>query len=189
MTPVLIPFGVKTLSELPFRGQAPVGACLSGPPVRRSSYQFGAQERIACDSSRGSSLQSGTKQAEGSVHFPRAPTPEPSSKQRAPTNNRHPQKGKLICFLPTAGITFQLPREGCRVGSVWSASLCFACWSLWLAGPGPLSLLVVSLVLFGLVDKGTVPSTGSFFSGTPFRTTLLTFTCLLYFAYFLRGWR
>ena len=33
---------------------------------------------------------------------------------------------------------FQLPREGCRVGSVWSASPCFACWSLWLAGPGPL---------------------------------------------------
>ena len=44
MTPVLIPFGVRTLSGLPFRGQAPVGAYernLSGPPVRRSSYQSG----------------------------------------------------------------------------------------------------------------------------------------------------
>ena len=48
MTPVLIPFGVRTLSGLPFRGQPPVGAYernLSGPPVRRSSYQSGLKSR------------------------------------------------------------------------------------------------------------------------------------------------
>ena len=96
MTPVLIPFGVRTLSGLPFRGQAPVGAYernLSGPPVRRSSYQSGLKSGTPV-TSVGSSLQSGTQQAEGSVHCPRAPTREPSSKQRAPTQEPAPSERK-----------------------------------------------------------------------------------------------
>ena len=77
MTPVLIPWG-----------QAPVGA-----------YEWNA-----CDSSRGLGLQSGTQQAEGSVHCPRAPTLEPSSKRRAPTQEPAPseRKSKVVSCRPRA---------------------------------------------------------------------------------------
>ena len=44
--------------------------------------------------------------------------------------------------LPTAGFSVLLLWEGCPVGR-WSASHCCGCWSLWLAGPGALSLLAV----------------------------------------------
>ena len=55
---------------------------------------------------------------------------------------RHLQK-RYSRFPSTAGITVQLLREECRVGPAWSASRCCAWWSLWLAGPGAQSLLVV----------------------------------------------
>ena len=49
-------------------------------------------------------------------------------------------KKRHLHFPLTAGITFQLPREGCRVSSAWSPFHCGACWLLWLAGLDALSL-------------------------------------------------
>ena len=112
------------------------------------------------------------------MHCPRAPTLEPSYKQRAPTQKTAlpERKGKVVSCRPWASRSSS-QWEGCRVGSVWSASSCFACWSLWLAGRGPLSLLVVSLIVAGffknvspfrlkrvwLFDFGsTDPRTGTF---------------------------
>ena len=100
------------------------------------------------------------------------------------TQNRAANKGHRPKnhHFPTAGITSQLLREGCRAGTDWSASHCCACWSLWLAGPGSLSLLAVVpdfSVCFPVTSvavlryKGTDPRTGKFWSGTPTILVLL----------------
>ena len=75
------------------------------------------------------------------MHCPRAPTPEPSTNKGHRPKNRQSQNRKVNLFLPTAGISFLLLSEGCRVGPAWSTSPCFACWSLWLACPDAVSLL------------------------------------------------
>ena len=147
-TPVLIPFGVRTLSGLPYSGQAPVGDSTGGGFFALPSGADPGTEQ----QTKGTDPRTGTLRTE-----------------------------KKSCFLPTAGITFQLPREGCRVGSVWSAFPCFACWSLWLAGPCPLSpvapgcfpgrplFLRVCFFVTSEADRGGDPVTEHFYqvpSGT-----------------------
>ena len=75
------------------------------------------------------------------------------------------------CFPLTVSITFQLQREGCRVSPAWSAFRCCACWSLWLAGPGALSLLAAVQVFLGsFVGVGCVHPA---YEGTDPKTRLL----------------
>ena len=106
-----------------------------------------------------------TQKAEGTVHCP--PTQNRAANKGHRPKNRH---------FPTAGITSQLLREGCRAGTDWSASHCCACWSLWLAGPGALSPLAVVphfSVCFPITSvavlryKGIDPRNGKVWSGTP----------------------
>ena len=94
------------------------------------------------DHRRGRVAWQGLRRRRVQWYCPRAPTPEPSSKNGQRPKNRYSKKTeRKSSSLPTAGLSFQLLWEGCRVGPGWSAFPCCACWSLWLAGPGALSIL------------------------------------------------
>ena len=80
---------------------------------------FGAQERNAFDRLFGGRVPVGTGKAEGSVHCPRAPTPEPSKGRRP--KNRHSQKP--------------------FVKRPWSLVSCLS-WFAWAGGSFPLSLVL-----------------------------------------------
>ena len=85
---------------------------------KTSQKTVGAQERNAFDRLFGGRVPVGTGKAEGSVHCPRAPTPEPSKGRRP--QNRHSQKR--------------------NVHRPWSPVSCLSC----LAGLGVLSRARVS---------------------------------------------
>ena len=92
---------------------------------------------------------------------------DPRTVQGAPSQEPA-QIGNVKLFPADRGHHIPAPEwEGCRVSSAWSAFCFCACSSLWLPGPGPLSLLVASRVVPGFsgrvfskrleVDRGTDP--------------------------------
>ena len=146
---------------------------------------------------------SGTQQAEGSVHCPRAPTLEPSSKQRAPTQEPAPsaRKSKVVSCRPRASHSSSQGRD---VGLALSG-LRFLALPVGRSGwpvlvPCPLSLLVVSLVVpcfFGCVSSlclkrtGRRPRNRAFLSGTlrnPLQWWLLGRRCTLLLWFLHRGY-
>ena len=108
MTLVLTPLGVGTLSGLPFRGQAPVGAYernLSGPPVRWSSYPSGLKRGtpvtpVGVESPVGDSIALG-----------RRPQNRAANKGYRP-KNRHSQNGKVKLFPADRGHHGPAPKGG-----------------------------------------------------------------------------
>ena len=91
-----------------------------------------------------------------------------------PKNRRsQKRKGKAVFCRSRA----RAPVGRCRGGLAWSVSPCCACWSLWLAGSGALSLLV-SLPAFrgsflvtcvaALRYKGADTRTVKFWTGIPY---------------------
>ena len=78
---------------------------------------------------------------------------DPRTVQGAPSQEPA-QIGKVKLFPADRGHPIPAPEwEGCRVSSARSAFRFCACWSLWLAGPGPLSLLVASRVVPGFSGR------------------------------------
>ena len=139
-----------------------------GPPVQRSSCQSGLKSGTLVTSSRGRVSFRGTQQGGGFCALPSGADPrtEQQTKGTDP-RNRHPQNGQVKLFPADRGHHIPAPKP------------CFACWSLWLAGPWspvPLLLLVVSLLVpcfFGcvssscfLADRGRRPRNRAFLSGT-----------------------
>ena len=152
MTLVLILFGVRTLSGLPFRGQAPVGAYernLSGPPVRRSSYQSGLKS-VTPVTPVGVESPVGDSTGGGFCALPSGAENRAANTGHRP-KNRHPQNGKVKLFPADRGHHVPAPKGGMSALS----GLRFLALPVGRSGwpvlvPCPLSLLVVSLVVAGL---------------------------------------
>ena len=136
MTPVLIPFGVRTLSGPPSGGQAPVGAYernLSGPPVQRSSYQSG--------------LKRGTLVTPVGVESPVGDS-----------------TGGGFCALPSGADSSQGRDVGLKMSGLRFLALPVGRSGWPVLVPCPLSLLVVSLVVscfFGCVSSLRLKRTGA----------------------------
>ena len=125
----------------------------------------------------GGSMPSGdsSKWRERLVHCPRAPTLEPSKEGHRPKNRHSERKGKVVSCRPRAS------RSSSRMGGK-SGRLCLVC----------VSLLCLLVALVGRSWSPVAPGCFPGSSGTPLRTTLLSITCLLYFACLglrVKGWR
>ena len=113
------------------------------------------------------------------MHCPRAPTLEPSKEGHRP-KNRHPQrKGKVVSCRPRAS---RSSSQGRGVGSALPGLRLLA---LPVGRSGWPVLIPCRSWLFPWFFLGWLtraPSKALALSGTPLRTTLWSFTCLLYFA-------
>ena len=153
---------------------------LSRPPLW-SSHLAGAHERNAFGPPLWSSCQAGTRKAEGSLALPLGADPRTEQKKGHRPKNRHSErKGKAVSCRPRAS---RSSSQGRDVGSAVSGLLFLVLpvgRSGWLVLV-PCRSWLFPLVLSGLDDKGTVPSTGSFRHSLTYYSILVYL--LLYFAY------
>ena len=98
---------------------------LKRPPLW-SSFQLGLKTGTSVTYQSRVEFQLGLNRQEGLVHCPRAPTPEPSNKQRAPTQERavSKQKSKLVLCRPRASLSSSCGRMSGRPWLVCVPLLC-----------------------------------------------------------------
>ena len=112
------------------------------------------------------------------MHCPRAPTLEPSKEGHRPKNRHSERKDKVVSCRPRAS---RSSSQGRDVGSALPGLRFLALpvgRSGWLVLV-PCRSSLFPLVLFGLVDKGTVPSTGSFRHSLTYYSIVFLLVCFI----------